>query len=109
MRYDDILFVEKQKDLIFKKYKKFVDNQNSNNVLLWGASGMGKSTLVRCVIKKINSKLKKKVNLIEIPNNNLEFLTEIIYYLSKIEKKFIIFIDDIFIKNDNSVFNNLRA
>ena len=62
-----------------------------------------------CVIKKINSKLKKKVNLIEIPNNNLEFLTEIIYYLSKIEKKFIIFIDDIFIKNDNSVFNNLKS
>ena len=60
VRYDDILFVEKQKDLILKNTKKFVDNQNSNNVLLWGASGMGKSTLVRCVIKKINSKLKKK-------------------------------------------------
>ena len=64
----------------------FINNQSSNNILLWGASGMGKSTLVRCVIVKINEKIKNKINLIEIPNNSLELLTEIIYFLSKLMK-----------------------
>ena len=87
----------------------FINNQSSNNILLWGASGMGKSTLVRCVIVKINEKIKNKINLIEIPNNSLELLTEIIYFLSKINEKFIIFIDDILIKNDNPYFNTLKS
>ena len=55
------MFVDKQKELILKNTQNFVNNQNSNNVLLWGASGMGKSTLVRSVIIKINEKIKKKL------------------------------------------------
>ena len=47
--------------------------------------------------------------MIEIPNNSLELLTEIIYFLSKINEKFIIFIDDILIKNDNPYFNTLKS
>ena len=47
--------------------------------------------------------------MIEIPNNNLELLTEIIYFLSKINEKFIIFIDDILIKNDNPYFNTFKS
>ena len=107
--FEDTLFVDKQKELIFENTKKFVENQNSNNVLMWGASGMGKSTLVRSVVMKINEKLKSKINLIEVPNNNLELLTEIIYFLSKINEKFIIFIDDILIKNDNPYFNTFKS
>ena len=47
--------------------------------------------------------------MIEVPNNNLELLTEIIYFLSKINEKFIIFIDDILIKNDNPYFNTFKS
>ena len=56
-----------------------------------------------------DEKIKNKINLIEIPNNSLELLTEIIYFLSKINEKFIIFIDDILIKNDNPYFNTLKS
>ena len=109
VNFNDILFVDRQKELILENTKMFINNQSSNNILLWGASGMGKSTLVRCVIVKINEKIKNKINLIEIPNNSLELLTEIIYFLSKINEKFIIFIDDILIKNDNPYFNTLKS
>ena len=109
--FDDILFVDRQKELILNNTRKFILNDTSNNVLLWGASGMGKSTLVRSVITKTNDsfKGKSKINLIEIPNHSLELLTEIIYYLSKIDEKFIIFIDDILIKNNNPYFNTLKS
>ena len=72
VNFNDILFVDRQKELILENTKMFINNQSSNNILLWGASGMGKSTLVRCVIVKINEKIKNKINLIEIPNNSLE-------------------------------------
>lgn len=109
LNFDDILFVDRQKNLILKNTQNFVDNKNSNNILLWGASGMGKSTLVRSVVIKINKKINSKINLIEIPNNNLDLLTEIIYFISEIDEKFIIFIDDILIKEDNPSFNTLKS
>lgn len=109
LNFDDILFVDRQKNLILKNTQNFVDNKNSNNILLWGASGMGKSTLVRSVVIKINKKINSKINLIEIPNNNLDLLTEIIYFISEIDEKFIIFIDDILIKEDNPNFNTLKS
>ena len=111
VNFDDILFVDRQKELILNNTKNFIQNESSNNVLLWGASGMGKSTLVRSVVKKTNLELKEssKINLIEIPNHSLELLTEIIYFLSKIDEKFIIFIDDVLIKNNNPYFNTLKS
>ena len=111
VNFDDILFVDRQKELILSNTKNFIQNESSNNVLLWGASGMGKSTLVRSVVKKTNLELKEnsQINLIEIPNHSLELLTEIIYFLSKIDEKFIIFIDDVLIKNNNPYFNTLKS
>ena len=111
VNFDDILFVDRQKELILNNTKNFIKNESSNNVLLWGASGMGKSTLVRSVVKKTNLELKEnsQINLIEIPNHSLELLTEIIYFLSKIDEKFIIFIDDVLIKNNNPYFNTLKS
>ena len=105
----DILFVEKQKNLIFENTKKFKSNSKSNNILLWGASGMGKSTLIKCVVKEANKLERKSIKLIEISNNHLELLPEIIYMLSQLNYKFIIFIDDIFIKKDNPNFNTLKS
>ena len=111
VNFDDILFVDRQKELILNNTKNFIQNESSNNVLLWGASGMGKSTLVRSVVKKTNLELKEnsQINLIEIPNHSLELLTEIIYFLSKIDEKFIIFIDDVLIKNNNPYINTLKS
>ena len=105
----DILFVEKQKKLILENTKKFKENIKSNNVLLWGASGMGKSTLIKCVVKEANKSAKKSLKLIEISNNHLDLLPEIIYMLSQINYKFIIFIDDIFLKKNNPDFNTLKS
>ena len=57
---EDILFVEKQKKLIFDNTNNFLENKDSNNILLWGARGMGKSSLVKCIIKETNKNQKKK-------------------------------------------------
>ena len=105
----DILFVENQKNLIVQNTKKFKNNIQSNNVLLWGASGMGKSTLVKCVVKEVNKLSNKSLKLIEISNNHLDLLPEIIYKLSQMNFRFIIFIDDVFLKMNNQDFNALKS
>ena len=70
---------------------------------------MGKSTLIKCVVKEVNKLTKNSLKLIELSNNHLDLLPEIIYMLSQINHKFIIFIDDIFLKKNNPNFNTLKS
>ncbi len=110
IKIDDLLEIEDQKNQIIKNTQLFAEGKPSNNILLWGAKGMGKSTLIKCVVKFINCALKNNVKLIEIFNNNLEFLPDIVYQLNKTGNKFIIFIDDVtFYKTDKnfSLFKSL--
>ena len=51
---EDLLEISYQKDVVLKNTKNFLENKSSNNILLWGAKGMGKSTLVKCVVDYCN-------------------------------------------------------
>ena len=106
---EDILFVEKQKKLIFDNTNNFLENKDSNNILLWGARGMGKSSLVKCIIKETNKNSKKKIKLIEILSDSFKYLPEIIYELRSIKNNFILFIDDITFESSNSEFSLFKS
>ena len=54
INFDDILFVEDQKKKLFENVKQFSKNHQSHNCFLWGARGMGKSSLIKYTVKKIN-------------------------------------------------------
>lgn len=103
-KFEDLKEISSQKKILLKNTLNF-----SGNVLLWGAKGMGKSTLVKSVIKYINIRYKKNYKLIEILNNNIGDLTEIVYELSKLNTKFIIFIDDISFKNNEDNFMYFKS
>jgi len=109
LKIEDLLEIAKQKDQIIKNTKLFAEGKLSNNVLLWGAKGMGKSTLIKCAITFINKKIKNKIKLIEIFNNNLDFLPDIIYQLYKTSHKFIIFIDDVTFNKTDKNFSLLKS
>ena len=55
-KFEDLKEITSQKQILLKNTLNF-----SGNVLLWGAKGMGKSTLVKSVIKYINMKYKKEL------------------------------------------------
>ncbi len=103
-RFEDLKEITFQKEILLKNTLNF-----SGNVLLWGAKGMGKSTLVKSVIKYINKKYKKNYKLIEILNNDIGDLTEIVYELSKLNTKFVVFIDDISFKNNENNFMYFKS
>tara|TARA_X000000368_G_scaffold405462_1_gene382613 strand:+ start:93 stop:857 length:765 start_codon:yes stop_codon:yes gene_type:complete len=108
IKFEDILFVDKQKEKILKNTINFSKNIFSHNTLLWGARGMGKSSIIKSVVKKIN-KNNEKVKLIEIFSGCYKFLPELIYSLSSINHNFILFIDDISFENNESDFRLFKT
>ena len=70
---------------------------------------MGKSSLVKCIIKETNKNSKKKIKLIEILSDSFKYLPEIIYELRSIKNNFILFIDDITFESSNSEFSLFKS
>tara|TARA_B100000242_G_scaffold224918_1_gene165442 strand:+ start:40 stop:804 length:765 start_codon:yes stop_codon:yes gene_type:complete len=106
---DDLLEINHQKEIVLKNTKNFLENKSSNNILLWGAKGMGKSSLVKCVVNYYNKEFNKDLKMLEVFNNNIENLTNIVYQLSKCKHKFIIFIDDISFKDNDNNFSLFKT
>ena len=94
-KLEDLLFIDDQKDSLIKNTINFINNKNFSNVLLWGEKGMGKSSLVHAVIDDLINKDYKNLNFLEVLSHDIKYLPEIIYKLSSINKKFIVFIDDV--------------
>ena len=94
--------VDKQRSILLKNTMLFASGKPSNNVLLWGARGTGKSSLVLNVYKTV---LKtKKISLLEIKTNQIKYLGFIIRTLSKTDRKFILFCDDFSFTSNNEDF-----
>ena len=108
-KLDDLLEINHQKDIVLKNTKNFLKDKSSNNILLWGAKGMGKSSLVKCVVDYCNKELNEDLKMLEVLNNNIEDLIDIVHQLSKYKYKFIIFIDDISFKDNDSNFSLFKT
>ena len=109
VNFDDILFVEDQKKKLFENIRQFSKNHQSHNCFLWGARGMGKSSLIKYAVKKINDEVPSKIKFIEILNYSLKYLPELIYFFKDLDYKFLIFIDDITLDNSQNEFKLFKS
>ena len=109
VNFDDILFVEDQKKKLFENIRQFSKNHQSHNCFLWGARGMGKSSLIKYTVKKINDEMSSKIKFVEILNCSLKYLPELIYFFKDLKYKFIIFIDDITLDNSHNEFKLFKS
>ena len=109
INFDDILFVEDQKKKLFENIKQFSKNHQSHNCFLCGARGMGKSSLIKYTVKKINDEMSSKIKIVEILNYSLKYLPELVYFLKDLNYKFIIFIDDITLDNSHNEFKLFKS
>ena len=99
---DLIIGVERQKKTLLENTLNFSLGNFTNNALLWGVRGNGKSTLIKSIFQKVSSK-NNKIKLIQLNKNNIFDIEEIYPILGKFSNiRFIIFIDDLsFEKIDN--------
>ena len=107
--FSDLLGIDGQKKKILDNTYSFIDNKPFNNVLLWGAKGMGKSSLIIATSNYINKKLKNKIKVLEIFSTDLNHLPEILYKIRELDYKFIIFIDDITLDKNNNDFRTFKV
>ena len=92
---DLLIGIDRQKETLLENTERFAKGNYTNNVLLWGARGNGKSTLIKSSFK-ILSKKYRYLKLIQINKDNINQLDKIYNNLSIYKNyRFIIFIDDL--------------
>jgi predicted AAA+ superfamily ATPase len=92
--------------------ERFAAGLPANNALLWGARGMGKSSLVKAVHATINEKLKEgeaPLKLIEIHREDIDTLPTLMSILKKAPFRFILFCDDLSFDHDDTSYKSLKA
>ena len=109
LNLDLIIGVERQKNILLNNTRSFAEGNFTNNALLWGARGNGKSSLIKSVFHKIVS-TNKNLKLIQLNKNNI-FDIEYIYSLlgNYILYRFIIFIDDLSFEKIDSDYKIIKS
>lgn len=100
--------VDHVRDILVDNTKRFAKGHAANNVLLWGARGMGKSSLVKAVHAHVN-KRPEKLKLIEIHREDIDTLPILLNLLREREMRFILFCDDLSFDHDDSSYKSLKA
>jgi uncharacterized protein len=103
---EDLQGVDRQRNLVRQNTEQFVRGLPANNVLLTGARGTGKSSLVKAVL---NHYAAEGLRLIELDKNDLLDLPDIVEILAGQPYKFILFCDDLSFNSDEPGYKSLKA
>ncbi len=103
--------VDRVRDILFDNTERFALGYAANNVLLWGARGMGKSSLVKAVHAAINAsgKADGALKLIEIHREDIDTLPKLMTMLKAAPYRFILFCDDLSFDHDDTSYKSLKA
>lgn len=104
--------VDRVRDTLAENTERFAKGLPANNVLLWGARGMGKSSLVKAVHADTNQRLPAgalPLKLIEIHREDIESLPALMSLLRADPHHFIVFCDDLSFDSDDTSYKSLKA
>jgi len=103
---EDLLHIERQKDLISRNTAQFLQGKPANNTLLWGARGTGKSSLIKAQLSEFTD---PEFCVVEIPKSATGQLFEIIKTLGHDNRQFIIYLDDLSFESNDDSYKALKA
>lgn len=106
---DLIKGVDRVRDILVDNTKRFADGYPANNVLLWGARGMGKSSLVKAAHAAVNATHATRLRLIEIHREDIDTLPALLALLKGASHRFILFCDDLSFDHDDTSYKSLKA
>ncbi|HYS47034.1 MAG TPA: ATP-binding protein [Rhizomicrobium sp.] len=103
--------VENQRDTLLANTRHFAQGLPANNALLWGARGMGKSSLVKAVHEEINRSRKAidRLVLIEIHREDIDTLPTLLRILRTSQRRILLFCDDLSFDKDDTSYKSLKA
>jgi predicted AAA+ superfamily ATPase len=104
--------IDRVRDTLFDNTQRFAKGLSANNALLWGARGMGKSSLVKAVHAQINQTRKRNapaLKLVEIHREDIESLPVLMGLLRSAPFPFVVFCDDLSFDADDTSYKSLKA
>ncbi|MFM9113137.1 MAG: ATP-binding protein [Polynucleobacter victoriensis] len=104
--FNDLQHIDRQKDQIYSNTKHFVDGRPANNVLLTGARGTGKSSLIKASLNEFSG---KGLRLVEVDKEHLTDLGDLTDILANRPERFIIFCDDLSFEDGESGYKSLKS
>ena len=102
--------IEQVRDILQANTLQFARGYSANNALLWGARGMGKSSLVKAICADINKHMPKALALVEIHREDINQLPQLIQLLRHFMiRRFILFFDDLSFDQNDSSYKSLKT
>lgn len=103
---DDLKHIDRQKNIIERNTRHFLEKKPANNVLMTGARGTGKSSLVKAMLDKYAS---RGLRLIEVDKSDLGDLADIVDLVANRPERFIIFCDDLSFEEGEAGYKALKS
>jgi uncharacterized protein len=105
--------IDRMRDTLVENTERFARALPANNALLWGARGMGKSSLVKAAHAAVNADARKvkrsALKLIEIHREEIESLPDLMTLLRGTPYRFIVFCDDLSFEGEDTSYKSLKA
>jgi uncharacterized protein len=102
----DLQGIDRQKKIVEQNTRQFVDGYPANNVLLTGARGTGKSSLIKALLNKY---APRGLRVIEVEKQDLVDLSEIVDHIGSRAERFILFCDDLSFDADEAGYKALKV
>lgn len=102
----DLKHVDRQKQLIEQNTRQFVSGKPANNVLLTGARGTGKSSLIKACLREF---AEQGLRLIEVDKSDMGDLPDIVDLVAERPEKFVLFCDDLSFENGEAGYKALKV
>ncbi len=106
MTLDDLKEIDAQKDRIERNTRQFIEGRPANNVLLTGARGTGKSSLIKACL---NAFAPRGLRLIEIDKGDMTDLPDIVELVAGRLEKFIVYCDDLSFEEGEPGYKALKS
>ena len=104
--------IERVRDILIENTKRFAEGLPANNALLWGARGMGKSSLVKAAQATVNGELGDggaRLKLVEVHREDIDTMPQLLSRLRDSHHRFILFCDDLSFDSDDTSYKALKA
>ncbi|MFP7570516.1 ATP-binding protein [Marivita sp. S2033] len=105
---DLLVGVDRSRDTLLANTRQFAKGLPANNALLWGARGMGKSSLVKAIHAAILAE-GATVKLVELQREDLPSVARLLNLLRASSHRFLLFCDDLSFSHDDQHYKSLKA
>ncbi|UWQ57096.1 ATP-binding protein [Leisingera caerulea] len=105
---DLLVGINRSRDTLLENTRRFAQGFAANNALLWGARGMGKSSLVKAVHGALACD-HPDLKLVELQREDLPSVARLLNHLRGSEHRFILFCDDLSFSHDDQHYKSLKA